>query len=54
MKLDGIPSSSMEDSDAECDLNCGAQKVSEQKNFSMRLRLCCCDILVKNMTILCL
>ena len=54
--LIGHSSRSMEDSGPEGDLNSGCltQEVSERKNFSMMLRHCSCDILLKNLAAFCL
>ena len=53
--LMGHASRSMEDSGPEGDLNSGCltQEVSERKNFSMMLRHCSCDILLKSVAALC-
>lgn len=54
--LMGHPNKNMEDSGPEGDLNSGCltQEVSERKNFSMMLRHCSCDILLKNLAAFCL
>jgi hypothetical protein len=51
----GCPSGNKEDFVSEGDLNCGSLflEVSEEKNFSMWLRDCFCDILVKNVAAFC-
>ena len=53
--LMGCPSGNKEDFVSEGDLNCGSLflEVSEEKNFSMWLRDCFCDILVKNVAAFC-
>ena len=51
----GYPSNNLEDFVAEGDLNCRslAKEVSEEKIFSMWLKGCSCDILMKNLAAFC-